>query len=80
MLGGSYDVILKGNDFVAGPGHNAEFIHDKNGDDWIIYHGFLKADPSAGRQVFMDKIIWDDGWPSIKNDSPSESSDRPVLK
>lgn len=80
MLSGNYEVFLKGNSIVAGPGHNSEFIKDKNGDDWIIYHGYLKSDPDAGRLIFMDKVIWEDGWPKIINKSPSQSATKPIIE
>ncbi len=33
-------VILRGNDMVAGPGHNAQIFTDDKGS-WFIYHGIL---------------------------------------
>lgn len=79
MLDGSYDILIHGNNTVAGPGHNAEFVTDDKGQDWIIYHGFLKADPDAGRQVFMDKVEWYDGWPQVAGNAPSVESKYPTL-
>ena len=38
MLDGAGDLLLQGNDTWAGPGHNAEFVQDEKGNDWIIYH------------------------------------------
>lgn len=75
----SFDSFLSGNKFVAGPGHNAEFITDDAGQDWIIYHGYLKSDPDAGRVVFLDPVYWKDGWPYIKNNSPSETNVKPFF-
>ena len=72
--------MLKGNDFSVGTGHNAEFITDDSGDDWIIYHGYLKANPQLGRIIFLDRINWEDDWPYIVNDSPSRSSVIPFFK
>ena len=79
MLEGHYNVLLHGNEKVAGPGHNAEFITDDKGQDWIIYHGYLKTDPDAGRQVFMDKVNWIDGWPVVEGDEPSMNSNCPSV-
>jgi arabinan endo-1,5-alpha-L-arabinosidase len=70
-------VILKGNNNVAGPGHNAEIITDDNGDDWFIYHAIERSDPllpkgATRRPLFIDKIEWIDGWPVInQGDGPS---------
>lgn len=51
----------------VGTGHNAEIITDKNKTDWFIYHAYSKESPSSGRMMLMDKIIWKDGWPTIKD-------------
>ena len=80
MLEGHYNVLLHGNEKVAGPGHNAEFITDDKGQDWMIYHGYLKIDPDAGRQVFMDKVDWIDGWPVVEGGEPSVHSNRPSIE
>ena len=72
-------VILQGNDYVAGPGHNAEFITDDNGQDWIIYHGYLRTDPDMGRVVFIDKINWENDWPVIAKGVPSENPEHPFF-
>jgi len=77
LLENNYDVVLKGNDFVAGPGHNAKIVSDDRGTDWIIYHGYLREDPSIGRVVFLDSVRWEDDWPAIGNGTPSETSARP---
>ena len=79
MLSGQYDMFLKGNDYVVGPGHNSEFIIDDAGNDWIIYHGYLRSDPEAGRLVFLDQIHWKDGWPFIENNSPSQYNYSPII-
>lgn len=77
LLDNHYEVLLRGSDEVAGPGHNAEFITDNRGQDWIIYHGFPRTDPKAGRQVYMDRVEWIDGWPHIQQSKPSTVSERP---
>lgn len=79
MLDGDFDVLLHGNSFVAGPGHNSEFITDDKGQDWMIYHGYLMADPDAGRQVFMDKVDWIDGWPQVAGNVSSIESVKPCF-
>lgn len=79
LLDGNYDTLLKGNSFVAGPGHHARFIEDDNGQEWIIYHGYLKSDPELGRVTFLDPLYWKDGWPYIKGGVPSESNFSPYF-
>ncbi len=71
--------ILQGNNYVAGPGHNAEIITDDNGQDWILYHGFLRSDPDLGRVVFIDKINWENDWPVIPKSAPSENPEYPFF-
>lgn len=80
MLSGNYTDLLVGNDYCAGPGHNAEITVDDNGDTWIIYHGYLRADDSKGRVVWLDQVKWSDDWPYIENGSPSTSSKAPYFK
>jgi len=79
-LSGGYSRVLYGNTAVAGPGHNSRFVQDDAGTDWMIYHGYKKSDPDAGRVTFMDPVVWDKaGWPTIKNSHPSTSATRPVI-
>ena len=80
LNGYNFSWFLNGNDVVAGPGHNSEFIQDDNGQYWVLYHGYTKENPGLGRQVFLDKVYWgDDGWPYIKNNQPSAEEDKPVF-
>ncbi len=81
MDGGGTLLIKENKDKTfAGTGHNAEIITDKNGNDWLLYHGFSKSAPASGRMLLMDKIIWKDGWPTIENGCPGISGmERPVF-
>lgn len=79
MLDGAFDVLIHGNGNVAGPGHNAEFITDDAGQDWIIYHGFDMKDPDAGRLVYMDRVEWLSDWPQVAGNMPSVESKKPVM-
>lgn len=77
LLDNNYEVILHGSAEVVGPGHNAEIITDNSGQDWLIYHGFSRTEPKAGRMVYMDCLEWIDGWPHIRHSRPSTVSERP---
>jgi beta-xylosidase len=80
MLSGAFDVFLKGNDYVKGPGHNSKFVKDDKGQDWMIYHGYLNKEASTRRITFLDQVKWtNDGWPYIDNDSPSEKAIKPII-
>ncbi len=66
-------VVLRGNDMVAGPGHNAQIVTDDKGTSWFIYHGVLRSNPwlpggATRRPLFIDKIEWISGWPVINQD------------
>lgn len=77
LLENNYETLIMGNGIVAGPGHQSRLIMDDNGQDWIIYHGYLRENPQDGRIIFMDKIDWIDGWPCVKNSEPSSKSEAP---
>ena len=79
MLDGAFDVLLHGSNNVAGPGHNAEFVTDDAGQDWMIYHGYMRSDPDAGRQVLMDRVEWVNGWPLIAGSQSSVESSYPTF-
>lgn len=80
MLDGAYETMLSGNNFFAGPGHNAEFITDDEGNDWMLYHAFEKKDPDNGRQVLLDRIQWANDWPFVQGAGPSYLNEAPVFK
>ena len=74
------EVVIKGDQNVAGPGHMS-LIQDDNNDWWMFYHGYEKANPVA-RVVFMDKLLWDDnGFPYVASRKPSyeKSLNAPVF-
>ncbi|RNC64033.1 family 43 glycosylhydrolase [Proteiniphilum sp. X52] len=80
MLDGAGDLLLQGNDAWAGPGHNAEFVQDDEGNDWIIYHAYKKSDDSMGRLLMLDRIYWNDWGPYIQGNTPSITAKSPVFK
>lgn len=72
MLNNKYELVLQGNDYWAGPGHNSQILVDDAGTEWMIYHGRPLPDADV-RSVLLDRLLWtDDGWPYIKNAEPSE--------
>ncbi len=80
ILDGKYDTLIKGNDFVAGPGHNAEFVEDDKKQTWIIYHGYLRQEPKKGRMVFMSQVKWKGGWPYVDGGVPAKNAPAPYFK
>ncbi|MDR1372268.1 MAG: family 43 glycosylhydrolase [Dysgonamonadaceae bacterium] len=73
------NVILHGDSIFAGPGHNSEIITDDSGDDWLLYHSFIKSSPEKGRVLCLDKIVWKEEWPEIEGSVPSKESRVPVF-
>ena len=82
MLDNHHEVLLSGDDNVKGPGHDSQIITDDKGQDWIYYHGYDVKEPNAGRKMFLDKVVWVNGWPQIgtNNGHASMSGDAPVIK
>ena len=47
------------------PGHNSIYV-DNEGEWWIYYHAYVKADKYKTRHLLLDKINWDeDGFPFV---------------
>lgn len=62
----------------VGPGHNAEIMTDDRGSDFFLYHAIDVKNPNLSggatrRPLLMDKITWVDGWPKIKDGTPSNT-------
>ncbi|MCY4780115.1 family 43 glycosylhydrolase [Sphingobacterium sp. UT-1RO-CII-1] len=76
---GNGSLLLKKNKKFVGVGHTSRIITDDDGDDWILYHGIDsnrgKVNSGASRRVLLlDKIIWEDGWPKISDETPSTTA------
>lgn len=80
MMQSTGTLLLQGNAFVVGTGHNSEIITDDEGTDWILYHGYLHSSPELGRLILLDKLSWDGDWPFIQGYGASLSSEIPYFK
>ena len=81
LLDNHYNILLDKDDSVLGPGHNAALITDDAGNDYMFYHGFKASDPDAGRVVWLSRIVWADGWPSVMMEKDSQKNETvPVIK
>ncbi|MDR2120698.1 MAG: family 43 glycosylhydrolase [Tannerella sp.] len=80
MFDNHYETVLQGNAAFAGPGHNAEIVTDDAGNDWMLYHAYLRDKPELRRTLCLDKIVWKDGWPEVEGLEPSAESAVPVFK
>jgi arabinan endo-1,5-alpha-L-arabinosidase len=56
--------ILGANSHFWAVGHNAT-VQDRSGQDWIVYHARLRSSPSDDRDLMLDRIIWENGWPTV---------------
>ncbi len=80
---GSGVFILGSNEIYAGPGHNARIVTDDEGTDWLLYHAILKTNPyisgnsgASKRPLMLDKVNWDNNWPSIAGSGPSNTQQK----
>ena len=79
LLDNYYDTLIKGDQRVAGPGHQSRLVTDDKGQDWIIYHGYMRGQPEKGRVIFLDRVKWIDGWPVVEGEHPSVKSPAPCF-
>lgn len=85
LINSSGTDLLIGGDRFVGPGHNS-VISDSKNQDWLVYHAIDKGDPWIGRgttrrSLFLDKIVWKEGWPTIEGKVPSqETQEGPIIK
>lgn len=78
-LDNHFSNLLYRSKHVVGPGHNANWIQDDEGNYWIVYHGYQEPF-NGGRIAYIDRIYWDEeGWPYIRNARPSRVSASPVF-
>lgn len=66
--------ILANNERWVGPGHGS--VVTVHGLDYFVYHAWANAgngknDGAKGRQVLVDRIVWENGWPRIHDGTPS---------
>lgn len=79
MLENHHEIVLTGDDRFAGTGHNAEFVTDDDGNDWILYHAYCSFTETVNRNLCIDRIYWIDGWPQTRTKHPSVLAEAPAL-
>jgi arabinan endo-1,5-alpha-L-arabinosidase len=78
MTDDGYEVLVKSSTKFAGPGHGTVF-NAADGNTWIIYNAYDLSDVSKGRTLMLDRVNWNDGWPSVRGSIGSFSADAPAL-
>jgi arabinan endo-1,5-alpha-L-arabinosidase len=82
LAGGRYEKhgapILKNNARWVGPGHGS--VVRAGTADYYVYHAWTNAGDgtalrSAGRQVLLDRVRWEGGWPAIHDGAPSTTAE-----
>jgi GH43 family beta-xylosidase len=68
--------ILGNNERWVGPGHGS--VIAVGAKDYLVYHAWSNAGNGTqlagdGRQVLIDRIDWQGGWPAIHDGSPSRT-------
>lgn len=77
MMDNGYNIVISSNSRFVGNGHCSEIVQDKNGADWIFYHGVDVNNPKA-RVLLSDQVKWDnENWPYVEGGSPSLKSVKP---
>ncbi len=70
--------ILKGSGAWKCPGHGS-VVDDGYGRTFYVYHAYAKRDSIfVGRQMLLDEVVWNDGWPAIGNGTPSVTAALPL--
>lgn len=67
--------VLRTNAAWSGPGHNA--VIRTGGKPYLVYHAWQGAhdcDDGGGRQLMLDAIGWEGGWPTINDGTPSRGA------
>ncbi|MDR1517699.1 MAG: family 43 glycosylhydrolase [Dysgonamonadaceae bacterium] len=80
MSNNQYDVVIQGNSTFVGVGHSSRLVTDDEGSEYVLYHGYRKSDPGAGRLLFLDKIVWNNDFPTVAYNTPSTQAKAPVFR
>lgn len=79
MLDNHHETIVHSSDRFVGTGHNSTLLRDKRGNDWMIYHAFIRNESKKGRVVLLDRMVWKDGWPEVERREPALTAPGPRL-
>lgn len=78
MTDDGYEVLIKNSTKFTGAGHGTVF--DVAGKStWILYNAYDLSDVSRGRNLMLDHIDWQNGWPVVRGSIVSFCADAPAL-
>lgn len=81
MTDNQHEWLIAGDLKFTGTGHNSALLEDERGNTWTLYHGYSKSNLNKGRQVFLDRIYWDEqDWPYVDGGHPAGTAEIPVIK
>lgn len=78
--GASSSVILEQRGRWLAPGHNS-IVTDADGHDWMVFHAVDTRrsrdkpgdDVNTRRIMLIDRIVWENGWPRLAGNGPSQT-------
>ena len=76
MMDNKHEVLIQKSNSFVGTGHNSEIVTDNAGNDWFFYHAVSTKKPE-GRVLMLDKISWEDGWPTVEGSVASKEAEKP---
>jgi beta-xylosidase len=67
--------VMQSSSIFAAPGHCSVVQMPKSGTHVMIYHAYRRPNVGDGHPRFLmvDKVIWKNGWPTIKGRIPSST-------
>lgn len=81
MLNNGCTTVISRSPAFVGTGHNSILLEDDARDTWMLYHAYQVNKEDDGRQVLLDKVLWDeDGWPYVEDGQPSLKADVPTIR
>lgn len=69
------DVLDQGSTDINGP-HQGAWVTTASGEDWFLH---FQDTGSYGRRVWLEPMLWKDGWPVIGRDAKNIGRGEPVL-
>ena len=79
MLDGNAEKLVGVSTKFAGPG-NGCVLSLRDGSDWMLYNAYDLSAIDKGRTLMLDRIVWKDGWASIRGAIGSFSAEAPALE